>query len=145
MAAWNGHREPPLLSPLQIEPPAPRPPLLKAAAKFFYFLKDYRVTPSVILHCLQSAFSLKICLVLISASAIANNDVMLRLCYASALVYRCSRLRRSRPWVSRAVTLQRKIRDRSQSIVILICILRLTLCKNARLSFGEGKTAAELN
>ena len=71
-------------------------------------LKDYRVTPSVTLDCLQSAFSLKICLVLISASAIANHDVMLRLCYAYALVYRGSRLRRSRVWVSRAVTLREK-------------------------------------
>ena len=53
------------------------------------------------IDCLQSAFSLKIRLVLISASVIANHDVML-LC-------------RSRAWVSRAVTLQRKIRDCSQS------------------------------
>ena len=33
---------------------------------------------------------------------------MLRLCYAYALVYRGSRLRRSRVWVSRAVTLREK-------------------------------------
>ena len=46
-----------------------------------------------VVDCLQSAISLKIRLVLISASAIANRDVML----------------------IRAVTLQRKIRDRSQS------------------------------
>ena len=124
LVQFNGHRESPVLSPLQIEPPVPLPPRsapLKAAAKFFYFLKDYHVTPSVILDCLQSAFSLKIPLVLISASAIANHDVMLRLCCAYALVYR-----RSRAWVSRAVTLQRKVSDCSQSIVILIYILRLT-------------------
>ena len=52
------------------------------------------------LDCLQSSFSLKLRLVLISSSALANNDDSAQ--------------------VSRAVTLQRKIRDCSQSIFGLI-------------------------
>ena len=59
------------------------------------------------LDCLQSAFSLKIRLVLISFSAISSR--------AYALVSRGSRFCRSRPWVLRAVTLHRKIKDCSQS------------------------------
>ena len=61
------------------------------------------------IDCLQSAFSLKIRLLLISASAIANDDITLQLginqqslifsSRAYALVYRCSRLRRSHAWV----------------------------------------------
>ena len=61
------------------------------------------------IDCLQSAFPLKIRLLLISASAIANDDITLQLgisqqslifsSRAYALVYRCSRLRRSHAWV----------------------------------------------
>ena len=47
------------------------------------------------LDCLQSAFSLKICLVLTSSSAIANNDVIITI-RDYALVSRGSRLCRSR-------------------------------------------------
>ena len=62
------------------------------------------------LDCLRSAFSLKIRPVLFSSSAIANHDVIIY-----ALVSRDKRPRHSRALVSRAVTLQRKIRDCSQS------------------------------
>ena len=130
---WTGIENPQYFPLSKLNPrPLRWPPPLKAAAKFFYFLKDYHVAPSVILDCLQSAFFLKIRLVLISASVIANHDVMLRLCYADALVYHGSRLSRSGAWVSRAVTLQRKIRN----LLAVYCntdlhiyILRLTLQK----------------
>ena len=46
--------------------------------------------------CLQSAFSLKIRLVLISSSAIANHDVIIFSSRAYALISRGKRLRRSR-------------------------------------------------
>ena len=67
------------------------------------------------LDCLQSAFSLKIRPVLISSSAIANHDVIMQGLRRDALVSRDKRPRRSRAQVSRAVALQRKIRDCSQS------------------------------
>ena len=67
------------------------------------------------LDCLQSAFSLKIRPVLISSSAIANHEVIIQGLRRDALVSRDKRPRRSRAQVSSAVTLQRKIRDCSQS------------------------------
>ena len=90
---------------------------------------------------LQSAFSLKIGLVLISSSAIANHDVIITKgnetrrektvsIFSSrtyALVSRGSRLCRSRAQVSRAVTLQKKkkkIRDCSQSNLGIVNVIR---------------------
>ena len=72
----------------------------------------------LVIDCLHFAFSLKIRLVLISASAIANHDGLGPDDTLVSLVYRGSRLCRSRAWVSRAVTLQRKIRGCSQSILV---------------------------
>ena len=72
----------------------------------------------LLIDCLQSAFSLKILLILISVSAIAKHDVGLGpdekrpSSRAYALVCRESRA------VSGAVTLQREIRDCSQSVLL---------------------------
>ena len=60
-----------------------------------------------VVDCLQSAFSLKIRLVLISSSAIANHDVVFSRLPASPLA--C---------LGFALTLQRKTRDCSQSIPV---------------------------
>ena len=66
----------------------------------FYFLNVgvYKCLSLIVgfaLDCLQSAFSLKICLVLTSSSAIANNDIIITI-RDYALVSRGSRLCRSR-------------------------------------------------
>ena len=70
------------------------------------------------LDCLQAAFSLKIRLVLISSSAIANHEVIIPIIFLLGLTPSfhaargfAARVLRFR----RAVTLQRKIRDCSQS------------------------------
>ena len=92
-------------------------------------------------------FSLKIPLVLISSSAIANHDVIITIITIifllgltpSFLAARGSRLCRSRAQVSRAVTLQRKIRDCSQSIYNCnqsIMMEILTLCHGIPLRSG---------
>ena len=56
--------------------------------------REEQCEPCEKIDCLQSAFSLKILLVLISSSAIANHDFIITETYA--LVSRGSRLRRSR-------------------------------------------------
>ena len=88
------------------------------------------IFPFIVLDCLQSAFSRKICPFLIPVSATATNDATIRDLDETRIdghifSFRAYALvcRGSRAWVTRGVPLQRKIIDCSQSISL--CLLEV--------------------
>ena len=88
------------------------------------------IFPFIVLDCLQSAFSCKICPFLIPVSATATNDATIRDLDEARIdghifSFRACALvcRGSRAWVTRGVPLQRKMIDCSQSISL--CLLEV--------------------